>query len=411
MIKNIIFAPRNCLTKRTVIIPDNENQFFSDKVSVFIQIKIIMNFNKLLPAIAGSLLFLFSACGGRQAEFQQEAQTFPLLTIVKKSHSIDNQYPASIKGRQDIRIIPRVDGYLQAIHVKEGDKVKKGQLLFEIDNATYLAAVKTAKANISQMEAALAKARQEYESKQLLRAKNIVADYDLTVAKNDLLAAEANLTAARASLESAQNNLSFTTLRAPSDGVIGRIPYRKGDYVGPSTADGLTVVADNREMYVYFSMTERKVMEYLARYGSMEEALRQLPEVQLRLANGTTYATAGRVESISGIVDGQTGAVSARAVFDNAGGLLLSGGTGVVVMPALTAEAIVIPQEATFEIQDKIFVYRVVDGAAVATIVQVDNQHNGKEYVVTDGLQPGDIIIAKGAGFVQEGTRVNTGKE
>ncbi len=339
-----------------------------------------------------------------------EAQEFDLLTVRQQDYTVENTYPASIRGRQDIKIIPRVDGYLEGIHVKEGDKVRKGQILFTLDAVQYRAAVQQARAQVEQMKALLAKAQQNFDNKKSLLDRNVVSDATFTDAKNDLAVAKANCAAAEASLAAAQNNLSFTVLRSPSDGVVGKIPYRKGDYVGPTIQDGLTVVADNQQMYVYFSMTERCVMEYLARYQSMDEAIRHMPELSLQMANGQTYARKGHVESVSGVVDESTGAVSVRAVFDNADGLLLSGGNGQIVLPAVKSKAIVIPQEATYEVLDKVYVMKVVNGKTVAAIVTPEHQHNGKEYVITGGLEPGDVIIAKGAGLVQEGQKVKSEK-
>ena len=354
--------------------------------------------------------FLLTGCGNNQAGEEMGAQEFELLTIKQQDYAIKNTYPASIKGRQDIKIIPRVDGYLQGIHVKEGEKVRKGQILFTLDAVQYRAAVEQARANVEQMSALLAKAQQNFDNKKSLLDKKVVSDATFTDAKHDLAVAKANLAAAKAQLTIAQNNLSFTVLHSPSDGVIGKIPYRKGDYVGPTIQDGLTVVADNQKMYVYFSMTERRVMEYLAKYQSMDEAIKHMPQLSLQMASGQTYSQYGQVESVSGVVDEQTGAVSVRAVFDNANGLLLSGGTGQIILPAVKSKAIVIPQEATYEILNMVYVMKVVDGHTVATIVSVERQHNGKEYVVTDGLKPGDVIIAKGAGLVQEGTQVKVKK-
>jgi membrane fusion protein (multidrug efflux system) len=351
-------------------------------------------------------VLLLTGCGNNQAGEQIEAQKYELLTVKQQDYTIVNSYPASIKGRQDIKIIPRVDGYLESIHVREGDKVRKGQILFTLDAVQYRAAVEQARANVEQMSALLAKALQNFDNKKSLLDKKVVSDATFTDAKNDLAVAKANLAAAKASLAAAQNNLSFTVLRSPSDGVIGKIPYRKGDYVGTNTQDGLTVVADNQKMYVYFSMTERRVMEYMAKYQSMDEAIKHMPALNLQMASGQTYAQKGYVESVSGVVDESTGAVSVRAVFDNANGLLLSGGTGQIMLPAVKTKAIVIPQEATYEVLNKVYVMKVIDGKTVATIVGVDNQHNGKEYVVTSGLKPGDVIIAKGASYVKEGQEI-----
>lgn len=355
-----------------------------------------------------SLLFaviLLSACGGQQKE-EGEAVSCELLTVVESDYEQTTEYAATIRGLQDIRIIPRIEGYLQDIYVKEGSRVKKGQLLFRIDNAVYQAAVEEASAVVQQMTAALEKSQLEYNGKEKLHTKGVISDYELASAKSDLAVAQSNLAAAKASLASARNNLSYTELRSPSDGVVGRIPYRKGDYVGPSVDYGLTQVADNSRMRVYFSMTERKVMEYLSEHGSLTAAVEAMPELRLQFPNGTFYGRTGRVESISGIIDEQSGAVSVCALFDNPDGILLSGGTAKVVMPTTRTHALVIPQEATYEIQDKVYVMKVVDGKATAAIIKVEAQNNGKDFVVTDGLTAGEVIVAKGAGFIQEGATI-----
>lgn len=346
------------------------------------------------------------SCASRQQKEGDEPKHYDLLTITASDHELTTEYAASLKGQQDIRIIPRIEGYLQGIYVKEGEQVKEGQLLFRVDAATYRAAVEAANANVQQMRAALEKAQLEYEGKQKLRAKNVISDYELASSKSDLAVAKANLAAAQAALTSARNDLSYTELRSPSDGVVGRIRYRKGDFVTPTMQDGLTIVADNRHIRAYFSMSETVLMNYLSEYKTMEAAVNQMPEVKLLLPNGQFYSQTGRVESISGIVDEATGAVSVCALFDNSNGILLSGGTGKIVMPSVRKNAIIIPQKATYEIQDKVYVYKVVDGKTVSTIVQVESQNNGKEYVVVSGLREGDVIVAKGAGFVEEGERV-----
>ena len=355
-----------------------------------------------------ALAILAVSCSQRTQSQSAEAGTYELLTIGRQNYSTESEYTASIQGRQDIRIIPRVDGYLESIRVKEGDKVIKGQVLFTIDAVQYKAAVESAKASVEQMQASLAKAQQDYDSKLVLKEKNIVSENSLLDSRNDLAVAKANLASAKASLASSENSLSFTVLRSPSDGVIGKIPYRKGDYVSPSIQDGLTVVSDNDRMYVYFSMTESRLMEYLCDFGTMDNVVRNMPEVKLKLINGKYYDHNGQVESISGIVDDKTGSVSVRAVFDNRDGILLSGGTGRIVLRNEVPDAIIIPQEATYEIQDKVFVMKVVDGKAVASIIDVEKENNGKEYIVTGGLEKGDVIIAKGAGLVQDGTPVKS---
>lgn len=364
-----------------------------------------MKFRLLIIIFAFLLSLLVSCNDGVQEEFS-EPENYELLAVDSQDYTVNTEYPASIKGNQDIRIIPRVEGYLLGVFVKEGDHVKVGQLLFRIDDATYRAAVESAKANVQMMTAALDKAQLEYNGKKTLHDKKVISDFELSLAESDLGVAKANLAAAKATLTSASNDLSYTEIRSPSDGVVGRIPYRKGDLVGPTTQDGLTVVADNLRMRVYFSMSENRAMEYISEYKSLAEAVKNMPELRLMLPNGKFYEQTGRVESISGVIDERTGAVSVCAIFDNEGGMLLSGGSGKIVMPTELHNAIVIPQEATYNIQDKVYVMKVVDGKAVSAMIKVENQTDGKSYVVTDGLNAGDVIIAKGAGFVREGEEI-----
>lgn len=354
------------------------------------------------------LLFFMVSCSSNSGNETTEdvPQQYELLTIQPVDIELYSEYAASIKGRQDIRIIPRIEGYLKAIYVKEGEKVTEGQLLFSLDDAAYRAAVQSAEANVQQVAAALDKAKLEFEGKKQLFDKQIVSNYELTTAQSDLAVANANLSAAKAALVSARNELGYTELRSPSDGVIGRIRYRKGDFVNQSMQDGLTTVADNRNMRVYFSMNEKTVTEYLCRYKTMDSAVANMPELKLRLSTGNVYSKTGRVETISGIVEENTGAVSVCAIFDNADGILLSGATCKIIVPTMKKHIIAIPQESTYEIQDKLFVYKVNDGKAVSTLIEVEDLHDGKHYVVKKGLSFGDVIIAKGASFLVDGETV-----
>jgi len=363
-----------------------------------------MNIKEL--TILTSILFVMISCHNKAQEGQNEPESHELLTVTAQDYTLETEYPASLQGNQDIKIIPRVEGHLTDVYVKEGERVREGQLLFRLDDATYHAAVESASANVQTMTAALDRAQLEYDGKKTLCQKGVISEFELSLAESDLGVAKANLAAAKATLTSARNDLSYTEIRSPSNGVVGRIFYRKGDLVGPSLQDGLTVVSDNHQMRVYFSMTESRVMQYLSEYKSLEDAVKQMPELRLQLPNGTIYEQQGRVESISGVVDERTGAVSVCARFDNPDGLLLSGGTGKIVIPTELHNAIVIPQEATYDIQDKVYVVKVVDGKAVASMIQVESATDGKSYVVTDGLKAGEVIVAKGAGFVKEGTRI-----
>ena len=354
------------------------------------------------------LIVVLLLAGCRQQEAEDTALAdFETMTVTKSDMVLEQSYPASIEGHQSVKIIPRVEGYLREVRVKEGQQVRRGQVLFVIDQAAYQAEVKAASANVEVARANLTKEQLNYDGSRGLNAHNVVSDHELRTAASSLAMAQAQLRQSEAQLETARANLSYTVLRSPSDGVVGSLPFRVGDYVGPSHGS-LTTVADSHEMFVYFSLTERDVMDRIARHGSLGKAVSAFPPVALLSANGDTCMVRGRVESISGVVESSTGAVSARAVFPNSDGRLLSGSTGRIVVPYKMHQVIVIPQAATYEIQDKKYAYRVVKGKASSTIITVLPMTDGQNYVVTNGLEVGDIIVAKGAGYVKEGQEIQT---
>ena len=327
-------------------------------------------------------------------------------TITTTDRTIPTNYSATIRGRQDIAIYPQVSGTISQVCITEGQRVTKGQTLFIIDQVPYKAALRTAEANVEAAKAAVATAQLTYDSKKELFSRNVVSQYDLSTAENSLLTAKAQLAQADAALVNAANNLSYTVVKAPSNGVVGTLPYRVGALVSASIPQPLTTVSDNSTMYVYFSMTAKQQLNLTRRYGSIAETLKNMPDVQLQLNDGTVYDQTGRVESISGVVDTSTGSVQLRAVFPNENGLLLSGSTGNIIMPNLYKDCIVVPQTATFEIQDKVYVYKLVDGKATSSMIEVEKISNGREYIVTAGLTPGEVIITEGVGLMREGTPV-----
>ncbi|MGL5014091.1 MAG: efflux RND transporter periplasmic adaptor subunit [Bacteroidales bacterium] len=353
-----------------------------------------------------SMALLLLSCG-KGVHSEGEVREVNVLELKQEDVTLSKSYSASIRGQQDIKIIPRVEGYLTDILIKEGEIVKKGQPLFIIDQVSFNALLQASKASVAVGEANVSTAKLTYDSKKALFDKSIISDFDLLQAENSYKTAQAQLMQAKAELDIASNNLSFTVVKSPSDGVAGKIPYRIGDYVSPAIQNGLTVVADNSNMFVYFSLVERQVMELVSKYKSLALAIDSMPEIQLQLCDGSIYSHSGRVESISGLIDPSTGAVSIRSVFPNQDRLLLSGGSGSVVIPQSLSGVIVIPQEATFEIQDKTYVYKVVDGVTQSAIISVERISNGKEYIVTNGLDVNDTIVADGAGLLREGMKVS----
>ena len=357
--------------------------------------------------LSGAALLLAACLGScREAAAPQQQIGYSVLTVEPTNVTLTESYSASVRGRQDIEIYPQVSGTIQHVCVKEGEKVQRGQSLFVIDRVPYEAALRTAVANVHAAEAQVETARITYESKQELFRRNVVSEFDLSTARNALAVAEASLEQARAEETNARNSHSYTEVKSPADGVVGTIPYRVGALVGPTAAQPLTTVADNSEMYVYFSMSENRLQELVMRYGSLDRTLEEMPAVRLRLNDGSIYAEEGRIESISGVLNPETGSGSLRAVFPNPNRVLFSGGTGNVVIPQQLENAISIPQEATYELQDKIFVYRVIDGRAVATRVEVSPIHDGVSYTVTKGLSAGDRIVTTGVGLLNDGDEI-----
>lgn len=344
------------------------------------------------------------SCG--QAPTATGPGQYAVMTIATTDREIPSSYSATIRGRQDIAIYPQVSGTISELNVNEGQHVSRGQTLFIIDQVPYKAAKRTAEANVAAAKAGVSTAQLTYDSKKELFAKNVISQYELSTAENNLLTAKAQLAQVEAQLVNADNNLSYTVVKSPANGVVGRLPYRVGALVSPSIPEPLTTVSDNSEMYVYFSMTENQLLGLTRRFGSMDNTLKSMPDVQLQLNDGSIYPLPGRVESISGVINLSTGTVSLRAAFPNRDGLLLSGSSGNVILPNYRKDVVVIPQAATFELQDKVYVYKIVDGKATSALIGVDRISNGKEYIVTSGLVPGDVIVAEGVGLLREGTPV-----
>ncbi|WP_418421280.1 efflux RND transporter periplasmic adaptor subunit [Alistipes indistinctus] len=355
-----------------------------------------------------SATVLLTAClvSCKEIAAPQQQVGYSVQTVAETDVTLTESYSASVRGCQDIEIYPQVSGTIWRVCVSEGEKVRREQPLFVIDRVPYEAALRTASANVRAAEAQVETARITFESKQELFRQNVVSEFDLSTARNALAVAEASLEQARAEETNARNSLSYTEVKSPADGVVGTIPYRVGALVGPTSAQPLTTVADNSEMYVYFSMSENRLQELVMRYGSLDRTIENMPAVRLRMNNGSLYAEEGYIESISGVLNPETGSGSLRAVFPNPNRILFSGGTGNVVIPQRLENAVAIPQEATYELQDKIFVYRVVDGRAVATRIEVSPIHDGVSYTVTRGLSAGDVIVTTGVGLLNDGDEI-----
>ena len=354
---------------------------------------------------AYSLTALLAFSCGNSQQGGMRALSLAVMTVEPTSQELNSAYPATIKGQQDIEIRARVSGYITKLCVDEGAVVHKGQPLFLIDAVPYQKAVQAAEAAVEVAKANVATTQLTVDSKTELHAQNIISDYDLQTAKNSLASAKAALAQAEAQLASARNDLSYTTITSPSDGVVGTIPFRVGSLVGTTTQEPLTVVSDINKMFVYFSMNEKQLLALTRQKdGSVNSMIGAMPEVQLQLADGTMYPAKGKIETLSGVIDLSTGAVQMRATFPNAQRLLRSGGTGTVLIPSVLDSALLIPQSATYEVQDKKFVYVLGDSSKVKnTEITVFPLDNGKQYVVTSGLKPGEQVVVEGVATLRDG--------
>ena len=358
-----------------------------------------------LWVLAGLLL---AGCGSKSDKMGQTSTDFAVETLTATTADLKTSYPATIKGMQDIEIRPKVSGYLVKLLVDEGATVRKGQPLFLIDSEQYKAAVKAAQAQIKVCRANIATQKLTVDNKRMLFKQNIISQYDLQMAENTLASYEAQLAAAQAQLQSARDNLRWCTVTSPADGVVGSIPYRVGSLVSGQSATALTTVSNISKMYVYFSMTEKQLLAMTRETGGIDAAIKKMPAVSLVLSDGSTYSQSGVISTVSGVIDQSTGSVQMRATFDNAGHVLRSGGSGSVLVPTHAEDAIMVPQSATFDVQDKKFVYVVNADKTVATReITVLSQNNGQSYVVTSGLKAGERIVVDGVNKLKNGQQIN----
>lgn len=351
-------------------------------------------------------MLLLTGCQNQTPQ-QGSSTDYPLLTLKPEDRQLSVKYSAVIEGKQDVEIRPQVSGTITEVCVEEGARVRKGQVLFVIDQVPYQAALKQAEASVATAEANEATAKLTLEGKESLYQDKVISDFELRTARNNYRSAQAALMQAQAELINARNNLSYTEVKSPVDGYAGMTSYRIGALVSSSMTDPLIRVSDNSQMYVYFSMSEKQVLSLTAQYGSLDSALLSFPPIQLQLNDGSIYPHTGKIDVISGLIDKTTGTVSLRALFDNQEKRLMSGGSANVLIPYQQQQCIVIPQGGTYEIQNKIFAYKVVDGKAVSTPIEIFEINDGKEYIVERGLQAGDVIVSEGAGLLKEGTVVS----
>lgn len=366
-----------------------------------------MKTKKSLFAAVALAAAVLSSCGGGGGKPNFGDNEYAVRTLAAQSADLQSVYPATIKGIQDVEIRPKVSGFITKICVHEGQTVKAGQLLFVIDNVTYQAAVNQAKASVNSAKSQLETQKLTYENNKSLFEHEVIGAYELESSKNSYETAKASLAQAQAAYTSAKQNLDFCYVTSPASGVVGTLPYKVGALVSASVQQPLTTVSDISTMEVYFSMTEKDALEMSRSAASAKDAVAAYPEVSLTLADGTAYAHAGKVVAMSGVIDPALGTVQMKAHFTNPERMLRSGGSGNIVVPHKTAAAVVIPQDAVAQVQDKMFVYIVgQDNKVKYSEIRVNSQNDGKTYIVEDGLKAGDRIVVYGITSLTDGMQI-----
>lgn len=349
-----------------------------------------------------------ASCGSKDYGKQHtSAPEYPIMAMSRQEANMQTVYPATIKGQEDIEVKPRVDGYIEAIYVDEGSVVKAGQALFKINSPGSEQALTSAQAAVNSEKARVNTAKVDVARYEPLAEKGIVSEVQLLTYKNAYETALASLQQAEATLKNAQATMSWTTVTSPVDGVVGSIPYRTGSLA--NSASTLTTIANTGNVYAYFSVNERKLMDFLdgIEGASQSEKIKNMPPVTLILSDGTEYEEQGRIETITGTVDITTGTANFRAEFANKSGKLRSGTSGKIVIPNVLDNVYVIPQKATFAQQDKVLVFKLEGDSVKQQIISVQSMPNGQDYAVTGGLADNDKIVTDGVATLRNGMKIS----
>lgn len=365
-----------------------------------------------MKRIAGSILLtslllsLYSCQNKKQTQAQAVSRN--VLEVKAEPCTLYKPYAASLLANGAVEVRPKVNGYIFYQHANEGDLVHKGDKLFTIDPIQMQAAVEVAEANIEVAKAQVETAQLTYDTKAELFKKEIISANDLQMAQNSLASAKAGLAQCKAALTDAKRNLEYCSVTSPIDGILGVIAYSPGNLVSSSSERPLVTVTDITTMRCYFSISEREALSLSRQYGTPNQIAESMPEVSLKLSDGSMYPLKGKIVTVSGVPDDRTGAIRIRADFKNPDLLLKNGYTGTVLMPVTVDSAILIPQKASFEVQSEKFVYVLTDSSTVhATPIKILDLDDGMNYVITSGLRPGQKIVTEGVNFLREGQKIN----
>lgn len=351
-------------------------------------------------------LIMFVSCGRNKETHQTDTLVYPTIALEEQDAELQAVYPVSIKGREDIEIRPRIDGFIENIHVDEGSVVKKGQVLFEINSPQAVQALTSAKAAVASAEARVNTANVNVKRIKPLAEKGIVGNVQLETAEDSYQSALADLEQAKATLKNAQATIGWTKVTSPVDGLVGYIPYRQGSLV--NSADVLTTVANISNVFAYFSLNEKELRTFMNTLEgeTQAEKIKNTPELTLTLADGTVYPEKGKIETISGVLNATTGSANFRAEFPNKKGELRSGTSGNISIPRKLQHVFIIPQKAAFQQQNKSVVFIVQGDSVVQRIISVIPMPNGQDYAVTDGLKKGERVVTDGIVTLSNGKKI-----
>lgn len=367
-----------------------------------------MRKNVVLICIAILLFGVVSCKNGNQAQMGHGPMPFPVQSAEKNDVTVYNKYAANIEGEQNIEIRSKVDGFVDKIYIDEGSKVKKGQLLFKLSAETLNQQVNAAEANIEVAKAQVVSAQVEVEKVTPLVEKNIISEIQLKTAQSNLNAAQAQLIAAKAQYQNAKENLAYTIIKSPVDGIVGSLPYKVGSLVGRTEPKPLTTVSKISNIYAYFTLNEKQLLQFNRQLNgnTVSDKIKLLPDLELILADGSTYNHKGRIETINGMVNPRTGSISYRAIFPNPDNLLRSGISGTVKMPSTLNEVVMLPQKATFELQGKRFVYLLGKENKVQSKEVIISNTTDTHFVIKEGLDLGQKFVADGLIKLREGMEI-----
>jgi membrane fusion protein (multidrug efflux system) len=362
----------------------------------------------------GLLTAALASCSHpQQAQVAPPAPTLPVMEVQAGNATTYQEYPASIEGTVNVEVRPQVSGTLDKVFVDEGSFVHAGQPIFKINESPYRAALNNALAALHAAEAAQGNAQIEVDKLTPLVENKVVSDYQLKTAKASYKVATANIESAKANVSTAQINLGYTLIKAPVNGYIGRLEKKQGSLVTPQDVAALTELSDVHDVHVYFSLGEKDFVGFKEQYPgeTISDKLKKLPAVSLLLADGTEYGKQGKIDIIDGQFDKTTGAITVRATFSNPQGLLRSGNTGKIRLSLDHKDALIVPESATVDMQDKVFVFTVGDSSKVKKQAITIVGKNGDNYLVKDGVKAGDQIVLSGIDKLQEGMVIHPEKQ